>query len=110
MPALRELLAEEPGPQTSLDRVIGQDRTLAMVRISLELVSEVAHTHDAKVNDVLLAVIAGGLRGLLRSRGEPIEGVTCRSTCPFRCALAAPVRTGKSDQSDGPPASRDSRS
>jgi hypothetical protein len=27
------------------------------------------------VNDVLLSAIAGGLRGLLRSRGEPIDGV-----------------------------------
>jgi diacylglycerol O-acyltransferase len=75
MPALRELLAQESGPQTSLNRVICQDRTLALVRSSLELVNEVARTHDAKVNDVLLAVIAGGLRCLLRSRGEPIEGV-----------------------------------
>jgi diacylglycerol O-acyltransferase len=76
VPALRELLTEEPGPLTSLNRVIGQDRTLALVRSSLELVNEVAHTYDSTVNDVLLAVIAGGLRGLLRSRGEPIDGVT----------------------------------
>lgn len=53
MPALRELLTEEPGPLTSLNRVIGQDRTLAVMRSSLELVSDVAHAHDAKVNDVV---------------------------------------------------------
>ena len=76
IPALRELLAEEPGPRTSLDRVVSQDRILALVRSSLESVGEVAHRHEAKVNDVLLAVIAGGLRNLLRSRGEPIEAVT----------------------------------
>jgi diacylglycerol O-acyltransferase / wax synthase len=29
--------------------------------------------HHATVNDVLLAVTASGLRGLLRSRGEPVE-------------------------------------
>ena len=75
MPAVRELLADKPGPQTSLNRVIGQDRTLALVRSNLELVNEVAHTHGAKVNDVLLAMIAGGLRGLLWNRDEPIEGV-----------------------------------
>jgi diacylglycerol O-acyltransferase len=75
MPALRELLAEEPGPATSLNRVIGQERTLAVMRSSLGRVDEVAHTHDATVNDVLLAAIAGGLRGLLRSRGELIEGL-----------------------------------
>jgi WS/DGAT/MGAT family acyltransferase len=75
IPALRELLAQEPGPRTSLNRVIGEERTLALVRSSLKLVDAVAHTHDATVNDVLLAVIAGGLRGLLASRGELIEGL-----------------------------------
>jgi diacylglycerol O-acyltransferase len=75
MPAVRELLADKPGPQTSLNRVIGQDRTLALVRSSLQLVNEVAHTHGAKVNDVLLTMIAGGLRALLWNRDEPIEGV-----------------------------------
>ena len=43
MPALRELLTDEPGPLTSLNRVIGQDRTLAVMRSSLQLVSEIAH-------------------------------------------------------------------
>ena len=95
MPALRELLAERPGPETSLNRVIGQDRTLALVRSSLELVNEVAHVHDAKVNDVLLAVIAGGLRGLLRSRGEPIEGVTLPIYVPVS------LRRGRSGQEGG---------
>lgn len=74
-PAVRELLAGEPGPQTSLDRVIGPDRTLGLVRSSLDPVKRIAHRHDATVNDVLLAVIAGGLRDLLRSRGESVDGI-----------------------------------
>jgi diacylglycerol O-acyltransferase / wax synthase len=95
MPAVRELLAEKPGPRTSLNRVIGQDRTLALVRSSMELANEVAHTHDAKVNDVLLTVIAGGLRGLLRSRGEPIEGVSLPIYVPVS------LRRGRSGQEAG---------
>ncbi|HEX6760495.1 MAG TPA: wax ester/triacylglycerol synthase domain-containing protein [Propionibacteriaceae bacterium] len=95
MPAVRELLAGKPGPRTSLNRVIGQDRTLALVRSSLELVNEVAHTHDAKVNDVLLAVITGGLRGLLRARGEPIEGVILPIYVPVS------LRRGRSGQEAG---------
>jgi WS/DGAT/MGAT family acyltransferase len=95
MPALRELLAEKPGPQTSLNRVIGQDRTLALVRSSLDLVNEVAHTHDATVNDVLLSVIAGGLRGLLRSRGESIDGVILPIFVPVS------LRRGRSGQDGG---------
>ena len=95
MPALRELLTEKPGPQTSLNRVIGQDRTLAVVRSTLELVSEVAHAHHAKVNDVLLTVIAGGLRGLLRSRGEQIDEVILPIYVPIS------LRLGRSNQEGG---------
>jgi diacylglycerol O-acyltransferase / wax synthase len=43
VPALREFLSAKPGPETSLNRVIGQDRTLALVRNSLEQVNEVAY-------------------------------------------------------------------
>jgi diacylglycerol O-acyltransferase / wax synthase len=75
VPAMRELLTEAPGPQTSLNQVIGQDRTFALMRSRLELINDVAHMHGATVNDVLLAMIAGGLRGLLWNRDEPIEGV-----------------------------------
>jgi len=95
MPALRELLTEKPGPQTSLNRVIGQDRTLAVVRSKLELVSEVAHAHHAKVNDVLLTVIAGGLRRLLRNRGEQIEEVILPIYVPFS------LRLGRSNKEGG---------
>jgi diacylglycerol O-acyltransferase / wax synthase len=94
-PALRELLAEKPGPQTSLNRVIGQDRTLALLRTRLDLVTEVAHTYDATVNDVLLSVIAGGVRGLLRSRGEPIDGVVLPIFVPVS------LRRGRSGQNAG---------
>jgi WS/DGAT/MGAT family acyltransferase len=72
-PTLHELLAEEPGPKTSLHRLIGPRRNLALVRGSVDAVKEAAHGHEAKVNDVLLTVIAGGLHGLLQSRGEPVD-------------------------------------
>lgn len=74
-PAMRELFAEKPGPRTSLDRVVGPHRTLALIRGNLQVVEDVAHAHAATVNDVLLTVIAGGLRALLYSRGERIEDV-----------------------------------
>jgi diacylglycerol O-acyltransferase / wax synthase len=81
-PATRELLAEAPATKTSLDRMIGQGRGLALIRTDLDLVKEVAHTHDATVNDVLLAATAGGLRALLHRRGEPVEGTTVRIYVP----------------------------
>lgn len=74
-PAARELLGGRPATATSLDGLVGPRRRLALVRASMEEVTRVAHTHDATVNDVLLALIAGGVRALLRSRGEPVDGV-----------------------------------
>ena len=74
--------------------MIGRDRTLALVRSSLEPVNEVAHIHNAKVNDVLLAVIAGGLRGLLQSVVNRSKRSPCRFTCPSRFARADLIREG----------------
>jgi WS/DGAT/MGAT family acyltransferase len=72
-PAMRAAFAAVPTPATSLDRRVGPDRSLAVIRSRMSLVKQIAHAHGAKVNDVLLAITAGGLRGLLQSRGEAIE-------------------------------------
>jgi diacylglycerol O-acyltransferase / wax synthase len=77
----REFLAER-APRTSLNRPIGADRRLAVVRGSLEVVRRVAHAHGAKVNDVVLAAVAGGLRALLAGRGEDVEGLVLRVMVP----------------------------
>jgi WS/DGAT/MGAT family acyltransferase len=78
----REYFAER-APTTSLNRPIGADRRLAIVRSRLEVAKQVAHAHHAKVNDVVLAAVAGGLRQLLASRGEPVEGLTLRAAVPI---------------------------
>ncbi len=76
IPALHELLVDDPPPETSLGRLVGADRTLAVVRAHLADLRSIARAHDATVNDVLLAATAGGLRALLVGRGEPVDGVT----------------------------------
>jgi Wax ester synthase-like Acyl-CoA acyltransferase domain len=43
-PATRELLAEAPTPETSLDRMVGPGRTLALIRTTLDQVKEIAYT------------------------------------------------------------------
>jgi WS/DGAT/MGAT family acyltransferase len=75
LPAMRELLADEPPPWTSLDGVVGQDRSLAAMRSSLRELRVIAHAHDATANDVLLTLTAGGLRSLLIGRGEALADV-----------------------------------
>ena len=80
--ALREFFAQ-PAPRTSLNRPIGPDRRLAVVRGRLEGAKQVAHAHQATVNDVVLAAVAGGLRQLLTSRGENVQGLVLRVMVPI---------------------------
>jgi diacylglycerol O-acyltransferase / wax synthase len=77
----REAFAER-APRSSLNRPIGSDRRLAVVRGRLEDARQVAHAHRATVNDVVLAAVAGGLRQLLASRGEDVEGLVPRVAVP----------------------------
>jgi diacylglycerol O-acyltransferase len=93
-PATRELLAEKPAPKTSLDRVVGPGRRFTIVRSSTLLVRRIARAHDASVNDVLLALIAGALRTLLSGRGEPVDDITVRIYVPvtLRRRLRGPQR------------------
>jgi len=80
---LRELFAEGRAPVTTLNRPIGPDRRLEVVRSRLEPLRQVAHAHGGKVNDAVMAAVAGGLRDLLRSRGEPVENLVLRAVVPM---------------------------
>ena len=82
-PAVRELFGVRPAPATSLDRLVGPDRTMAVVRTGLAEVADIGHRYDATVNDVLLTLITGGLRNLLRTRGEDVDGGTVRCYVPI---------------------------
>jgi diacylglycerol O-acyltransferase / wax synthase len=82
-PAVRELIAEESLPATSLSRVVGPRRTLALVRSGIEPIKAVARANRAKVNDVLLTATAGGLRALLQSRGGGVGGAVLRVYVPI---------------------------
>lgn len=61
-------------PRTPLNAPIGMTRTLASVLLSLDEVKAVGKHHGgAKVNDVVLSVVAGGLHRWYEERGEPAE-------------------------------------
>jgi WS/DGAT/MGAT family acyltransferase len=79
LPAWREVLTDKPAPRTSLNRPVGTNRRLAIVRGRLDLTKQIAHAHHAKVNDVVLAAVAGGLRQLLARRGEDVRGLVQRA-------------------------------
>ncbi|MFF0174003.1 wax ester/triacylglycerol synthase domain-containing protein [Micromonospora profundi] len=74
-------------PRTSLTGPVGAHRALAVLRLDLATVKDVAHAHGGKVNDVVLNLAAGGLRALLRSRGERVDRID------INAAVAASPRT-----------------
>jgi diacylglycerol O-acyltransferase len=43
--------------------------------LSLEQIKQIAHSHDATVNDVLLAAMSGALRHYLQDRGSPVAEI-----------------------------------
>jgi len=81
-PATRQSLRDWGAPRTSLNRRIGPDRVMALVRTDLATVVTAAHRHSATVNDVLLTAVASGIGALLRARGEPAEGVVMKAVLP----------------------------
>jgi WS/DGAT/MGAT family acyltransferase len=81
-PAVHETLASEPAPRSSLNRPIGAGRRFALVRGRLDPVKRVANGYGATVNDMLMTAVAGGLRDLLRGRGERVDDVVLRAYVP----------------------------
>jgi WS/DGAT/MGAT family acyltransferase len=78
-------------PGTSLNRPVEQGRVVRVLPLDLDDVKAVAHAHDAKVNDVVLDLWIGGLRALLRSRGEPVPAELVASIPATLRAVASPA-------------------
>ena len=74
--------ALNPAPETPLNVPIGPHRRLSFVRNDLEDFKLVKNTLGGTVNDVVLTVVAGGLRRWLRSHGVRTEGLELRALVP----------------------------
>lgn len=86
-----QMLKDGPAPRSILNGPIGAHRRLALVRADLERTRAAAHAHGAKVNDVVLAAVAGGARDLLaHHQGRPP-----------RAAIRAMVPVSQRAPSDG---------
>lgn len=62
------------GPRTSVNRALSAERDVALVDADLAQVKAAARSAGAKVNDVLLASVAGALARYLAERGEHPSG------------------------------------
>jgi diacylglycerol O-acyltransferase / wax synthase len=85
-PAIRELFAEEPGPRTSLDRVVGPDRNLALIRANLDQVRHIAHTHHARSTTSCWRSPPTACAGSCAAGENPSRMSSYRFMYPSRCA------------------------
>jgi len=91
-------IAARPAPSSPLNVQIGAQRRFAVARTDLEEYRTVRKHLGGTVNDVVLATIAGALRGWLLSRGEAVTPATS-----IRAMVPVSVR---GDSESGQPGSR----
>jgi diacylglycerol O-acyltransferase / wax synthase len=89
------LLKQARSPRISFNQPVGRHHRLTLVRADLATVKEVAHAHGGKINDVVLAAVAGGTRRLLSSRGE------LRPDLSINVSLATSIRRQQDTSSSG---------
>ncbi|PTL82475.1 wax ester/triacylglycerol synthase family O-acyltransferase [Vitiosangium sp. GDMCC 1.1324] len=85
---VRTLRENQRAPRTSLNAPVEVGRRLSVMRMGLTEARNVAHARGVRINDVMLALIAGGSRELLLHRGEPVEGVALMASVAVSLRLA----------------------
>ena len=90
--------ALNPAPETPLNVEIGPHRRVVFVRDELDDFKLVKNAFGGTVNDVVLTVVAGGLRQWLRSRGVRTEGLELRALVPV--SIRARGRARRARQPD----------
>ncbi len=83
-----------PAPESPLNSAIGAQRRFAVARTDLEDYRKVRKHQGGTVNDVVLATVAGAVRGWMLSRGEPVKPSTT-----VRAMVPVSIRT---DEDSGP--------
>jgi WS/DGAT/MGAT family acyltransferase len=92
--ALGKLLFILPDQPTRLRGRCGvTKRATASDPIPLAEIKRVGHALDAKVNDVILAAVAGGFRRYLVARGEDVTGLSIRAMVPVYLGNGEPPKS-----------------
>jgi diacylglycerol O-acyltransferase / wax synthase len=86
-------IAARPAPSSPLNAVIGAQRRFAVARTSLSDYKTVRSHGQGTVNDVVLATVAGALRGWLMARGRAVTPTTT-----VRAMVPLSVRTGPASE------------
>jgi len=72
----------DPAPSTPLNQPIGPHRRFVGIRHELADLKTIKDAFGGTVNDVILTVVSGALRGWLRSRGVRTQGLELRALVP----------------------------
>jgi WS/DGAT/MGAT family acyltransferase len=86
-------IAARPAPNSPLNGEIGSQRRFAVARTELADYRKVHRQTGGTVNDVVLATVAGAIRGWLLSRGEAV-----RPASAVRAMVPVSVRDGEGGQ------------
>lgn len=78
-------------PNSVFNVEIGPHRRFAMAQTRLADLKRVKDRHEATVNDVILAIVAGALGKYLRARGHDTEGLELRAMVPVSVRTADEV-------------------
>ncbi len=81
-------IAARPAPSSPMNVTIGEQRRFGVARTDLDDYKRVRKAHGGTVNDVVLATVAGALRGWLLSRGEAVTASTT-----MRALVPVSIRT-----------------
>ena len=95
-----QMLRDGPAPRSVLNGPIGARRRLALVRADLERTRAAAHAHGAKVNDVVLAAVAGGARDLLEHHEGRPPRAALRAMVPVSRRATSERRRGRQPRRD----------
>jgi WS/DGAT/MGAT family acyltransferase len=79
---VRDLIGLGQPPTGPFDGKVGPNRRFAMADAPVDTFKAIKNSAGGTVNDVILAVVAGALSKLLKSRREPTRGKTLRAMVP----------------------------
>jgi diacylglycerol O-acyltransferase / wax synthase len=80
--------AVRPAPRSPFNVQIGPHRRFTWLQVPLQELREVKNAFDATVNDVVLAMVAGGLGAYMRRHEEPTDGVVLKAMVPVSIRAA----------------------
>ena len=77
------MLRYPPDPDTPLKGPLGVQKRVAWSdALPFNDVRLIGQTYDAKINDVLMSVVAGALRSYLQAQGVDVDGLSLRAVVP----------------------------